>query len=353
MATALVSAAGLILLPAVAVLAAGSVGAAEGQCPVKLFPPGECLRGEGFAYLTSVTTAEACCAACAARRPQCAAFEVKAWGRGGTEWTCILRNTTGATTAGNCSAYGSFAQGPTPGPGPSPPPPGPGPPPPAPTGVAFASMFSGGAVLQKEAWVAVWGTSSSGAGTAVQLSIGGTHVASSTVATNGTWSTRLPPQRVSWAVTLVASDGTRTASVTVKFGQVVMCSGQSNMGMPVYLAPPGFSAFDGLTEVNAAGKYTGKISMLSLQPARGAPGSKLLWNGTDCGMYPAAGCVPEPEWNDVVPGENGTVSDGHTSALSRLHSRLDASCFARTSCSCRWSAAVFPPRTSPHMALIL
>ena len=52
--------------------------------------------------------------------------------------------------------------------------------------------------------------------------------------------------------------------------------------MPVYNVPPGFSAFDGLREVNAVGKYTGKISLLSLQPARGVPGSKPMWNGTDC-----------------------------------------------------------------------
>ena len=25
-------------------------------------------------------------------------------------------------------------------------------------------------------------------------------------------------------------------------------------------------------------------------------------------MDPAPGCVAEPEWNDVVPGENGTVA---------------------------------------------
>lgn len=66
-----------------------------------------------------------------------------------------------------------------------------------------------------------------------------------------------------------------------------VCS-QSNMGMPVYHVPPGFSAFDGLAEVDAAARYTGKISLLSLQPARGAPGSQLLWNGTDCvGNQPA------------------------------------------------------------------
>ena len=196
------------------------------QCPVKLFPPGECLRGPGFAYLTSITTREACCAACAERRPQCAAFEVRAWGRGGTEWTCILRNSTGEPVDGNCSSYGSFAPGPTPRPSPPQPPGPPPPPPPPPTGVAFASMFSGGAVLQKEARVAVWGTSGSGAGTTVQLSLREIHVASATVAANGTWSAHLPPQAVSWAVILAASDGISTASVTVKFGQVVMCSGQ-------------------------------------------------------------------------------------------------------------------------------
>ena len=26
------------------------------------------------------------------------------------------------------------------------------------------------------------------------------------------------------------------------------------------------------------------------------------------GMDPAPGCVPQPEWNNVVPGENGTVA---------------------------------------------
>ena len=25
-------------------------------------------------------------------------------------------------------------------------------------------------------------------------------------------------------------------------------------------------------------------------------------------MDPAPGCVPQPEWNNVVPGENGTVA---------------------------------------------
>lgn len=217
---------GLILLAA-----AVSAGAAEGQCPVKLGPPGECLRGRVLDRLTSVTTPEACCAACAARTPQCAAFEVRAWGRGGTEWTCILQNTTGPAIEGNCSGSGSFAQGPPPAPSP-PQPPGPPPPlPPAPTGVAFASMFSGGAVLQKEARVAVWGTSSSGAGSAVQLSLGVAHVASAIVAANGTWRAHLPPQQVSWAVTLTASDGHSTTRVTVKFGQVLMCSGQVRRAM--------------------------------------------------------------------------------------------------------------------------
>lgn len=81
-------------------------------------------------------------------------------------------------------------------------------------------------MLQKEARVAVWGTSSGGTGSAVQLSLDGMHVARVTVAANGTWSAHLPPQKVSWAVTLAASNGVSTASEVVKFGHVVMCSGQ-------------------------------------------------------------------------------------------------------------------------------
>ena len=213
---------GLLLLQAAVLATAGAASARENQCPVALQPPGKCLRGQAFAHLTSVTTPTACCAACTARRPQCVAFEVRAWGRGGTEWTCILLNTTDNTIEGNCSASGSV-MGPPPAPSPPQPP---GPPPSPPPTLAFASIFSGGAVLQKEARVAVWGTSSGAAGSIVQLLLGGTHVASATVDINGTWLAHLPPQRVNWGIILTVHDAQGVASVTVKFGQVLMCSGQ-------------------------------------------------------------------------------------------------------------------------------
>jgi hypothetical protein len=210
----------ILLQAAVPVIDASSIR--ENQCQVALQPPGQCLRGQAFAHLTSIRTPAACCAACAARLPQCAAFEVRAWGRGGTEWTCILLNTTGNTIEDNCSASGSFASRPTPPPSP----PQPQPPPSPPPTLAFASMFSGGAVLQKEARVAVWGTSSGSAGSAVQLLLAGTYVASATVDINGIWLAHLPPQRVNWGIRLTAHDAQGVASVTVKFGQVLMCSGQ-------------------------------------------------------------------------------------------------------------------------------
>lgn len=171
---------------------------------------GVCYMGWAFRRLPELD-ARGCCEACAAAA-SCEAWEI----RTDNDNNCVLKNNSHAPVRpggqGNCSNSGRKASAPVP---PSPP-----------TGVAFASVFSGGAVLQKEARVAVWGTSGSGAGTTVQLSLRETHVASATVAANGTWSAHLPPQAVSWAVILAASDGISTASVTVKFGQVVMCSGQ-------------------------------------------------------------------------------------------------------------------------------
>ena len=187
--------------------------------------------------------------------------------------------------------------------------------------IAFASHFHGGAVLQRGAPVAIWGNTTGAAGSRVVVTLvpesgGGSAPAAGAEAivnTDGTWRTHLPPQPAAWRRELVASTGTATATarLDVRIGEVVICSGQSNMQMPVnHWQPGGFSASNGTEEAAAAGRYAGKISLMSLQTPFPRP-TRPPWNGSACGMpnapnYPAD-CVPYPQWQTVSPGPNGTL----------------------------------------------
>jgi hypothetical protein len=83
----------------------------------------------------------------------------------------------------------------------------------------------------------------------------------------------------------------------VRFGFVLLCSGQSNMQLTLE------QLWNGTSEAAAAGAFTGRISLMSLQaPQHTVP----TWNGTYCAEE--EGCVPAPQWNSVSPGASGTAS---------------------------------------------
>eukprot|EP00756_Hemistasia_phaeocysticola_P014060 Hpha_TRINITY_DN15321_c0_g1::TRINITY_DN15321_c0_g1_i1::g.89631::m.89631/K05970/SIAE; sialate O-acetylesterase len=132
-------------------------------------------------------------------------------------------------------------------------------------------------VLASDEAVPLWGWAR-GVDKSVTVSLDGAKVATATVKSLGdgnyTWITYLPPQRARYNATLVVeSDGGAKATSTLAFGVVVLCSGQSNMGMAVgYRAPhtfypPGFgpanktsfSADNGTAENDNAHRYTGRI----------------------------------------------------------------------------------------------
>ena len=188
--------------------------------------------------------------------------------------------------------------------------------------LSFDGMFMNGAVLQQDAPTTVWGRGD--AGQRIELALDGTPAAHAVVDASGRWELVIPPQPTSWARTLAVSDGSAadsSVSTVVKFGAVVLCSGQSNMGMPVAHwnpccdLPPSardpekrctcFAADNGTAESAAAGRYTGKISLASLQTPFPKPAG---WRGDNC-KYPwtNASCVSHPTWNDALPGPNGTV----------------------------------------------
>lgn len=172
-------------------------------------------------------------------------------------------------------------------------------------------MFQGGAVLQMNKTVPVWGFAAS-AGVEIQLLLDGAVVATSRASSQGnfSWIAYLPPQpptyRRQLAVQLVGED-TKITEV-VHFGQVVLCSGQSNMGMTVgfgapHTAPFGsnrssFSADNGTAETAAAGRYEGKIFIRNDNGPYSPPVTE--WNS------PRLHAKTPDQWTDV---NNETLGD--------------------------------------------
>jgi hypothetical protein len=186
--------------------------------------------------------------------------------------------------------------------------------------ITLASMFGSEAVLQRApATPVIHGTAPLGA--VLDVAVAGHVVRRVAADQSGAWTATLPAHPEGWGVPLTvtaasAEAATLSCSVEtrVNFGETVLCSGQSNMGMPVvptspccFDPPPRnrtckcFAAQNGTAEVAAAGRYTGKIVVASVQG--------LAHNGTYC-PYPWTNhsCVSQPEWNAVVPGKRGTIA---------------------------------------------
>lgn len=158
--------------------------------------------------------------------------------------------------------------------------------------LGFSSLFQGGAVLQRGVAVSVWGNSSD---KTVNISIGNKKVATAVVNSDGSWNTYLPKQSASFNRKLTVKDSTGTVTVLVSFGDVLLCSGQSNMQMPV--GPnnrTGFNGANGTAESAAAGRYTGKIWLASAQRHAGwnnSGPSLLVWNAVTPNTLPGFSAV--------------------------------------------------------------
>jgi sialate O-acetylesterase len=95
----------------------------------------------------------------------------------------------------------------------------------------LASFFGDHMVLQRERAVCVWGEGEPN--TPIKVSVA-TQVASATVSPDGGWQVRLEPLPAGGPYRLTVSSGNRSiALANVLFGDVWLCSGQSNMQMPV------------------------------------------------------------------------------------------------------------------------
>ena len=96
----------------------------------------------------------------------------------------------------------------------------------------FASIFTDSMVLQQQHDVAVWGTAPAGRKITVEASW---KASTSAVAdSSGSWSLLLKTVRAGGPYEVTASDGETSVTIhDVLLGEVWLCSGQSNMEMPV------------------------------------------------------------------------------------------------------------------------
>jgi sialate O-acetylesterase len=98
--------------------------------------------------------------------------------------------------------------------------------------LAFGDLFQDHAVLQRDRPIVVWGRAASGEG--VTISLGGA-TATTRADLSGQWSVQLPAMSAGGPFVLGArsSAGVQQAARDVLVGDVFLCSGQSNMELPV------------------------------------------------------------------------------------------------------------------------
>jgi sialate O-acetylesterase len=96
----------------------------------------------------------------------------------------------------------------------------------------LAAIFQDHAVLQRDQPIPVWGTAR--AGERVTVALNG-RTASASADPSGRWEARLPPMPAGgpYALTATAASGARRTVSDVLVGDVWLCSGQSNMELPV------------------------------------------------------------------------------------------------------------------------
>ncbi|RZA36354.1 MAG: 9-O-acetylesterase [Lysobacteraceae bacterium] len=95
-------------------------------------------------------------------------------------------------------------------------------------------MFQDHAVLQRDQPIRLWGNATAGGDIQVQLN---GRKSNARADQNGKWEVQLPAMAAGGPHVLIVSDGARTQSVSdLLVGDVWLCSGQSNMELPVWRA---------------------------------------------------------------------------------------------------------------------
>ena len=128
----------------------------------------------------------------------------------------------------------------------------------------LAHIFSDHAVLQRETTVPVWGWGKPGAAVTVRGSWDGAEVKTK-VASDGSWRVELLTGKAGGPYTLTVQSGRESLTVgDIALGEVWVCSGQSNMEMP--MRGFGFQQVDGFREnLLEAAEYAERIRVFDVK----------------------------------------------------------------------------------------
>ena len=112
--------------------------------------------------------------------------------------------------------------------------------------LVLSNLFTDHAVMQRETTAPVWGWGEPGKTVAVKTSWDGKTVRTK-VADDGSWKVWVNTAKAGGSYTITVKSGKEKLTVNdVTFGEVWVCSGQSNMEMPV--SGFGFQEVEGSTE---------------------------------------------------------------------------------------------------------
>ena len=186
--------------------------------------------------------------------------------------------------------------------------------------LTLSLLFSPHMVLQRAPHRAtVWGTAPPS--TEVTAQIDHTTPVSTTSSSSGRWSLSLPPVAASTSRVLTVTSGPSNVTLTeVAFGDVFLCSGQSNMAVPVEFSWGGLEAVaEGhlfpnirLFDVSTHASLTPLDEFYKISYSAGwvLPSNKTLWNGL---VNATSGPFSAACWytgRDVYEALNGTVPIG-------------------------------------------
>ena len=93
-------------------------------------------------------------------------------------------------------------------------------------------LFTDNMVIQQQTDAPIWGTAKAGKKVTITASWNQTTV-STTADANGHWRTSLRTPQAGGPYTITISDGQKITLKNVMVGEVWLCSGQSNMEMPI------------------------------------------------------------------------------------------------------------------------
>lgn len=99
--------------------------------------------------------------------------------------------------------------------------------------VKLPAIFSDGMVMQQQTNANLWGTATPNANVHITVGWNPAKSYSTRADKDGKWTTSLPTPKAGGPYSIVFNDGTRTTLKNILIGELWLCSGQSNMEMPM------------------------------------------------------------------------------------------------------------------------